>query len=869
LGVADTALVYTRGPAADEASGEFPDLLDVETKVASSRQLDGPPLATGVSFKLMAVIAQRAPFARGLFARSVVLMLASLPLGCGGNDPEEPGTNVDPVDMQPTPPPPSTPVPTPAATPVAEVPPPLVRPIQPTPELPKLNCANPLAGINCDDGSACNGLEQCAPSNASADANGCVKGNPIVCATGSTCTAATGQCSSCSTTSDADGDGHLSTTCGGDDCDDTSADRHPGRAELCDGVDNDCSGAIDDGASSSCSAPQGGTASCSAGACKTACNVAGQVTDGATCFAPGSCVGVTSCGAGSCVATLDSYQCSCPEGYTGSGTQSCVDVDECATNNGGCAQLCNNAVGASSCECSTGFALAADGKGCTALPPTGNPCDGITACLPGECVAQGQGYDCVCPQGYTDTGSACVDTDECALANGGCADGCANEPGSFRCSCSGSNSLGADGFSCRPFAWGDASSIVWRGVGFSFDLAMNDDGVAALTWSQADSMVGVGCWGAVSYPSVDTGRFVWQPGERIAGMQDDGSVDFYSTVYVDGARDVTALWTNRAAEGRGDALWTRDWDGSWGYHSWAVAPRQATQLWGATLFGNRAGAPAALWQRDGQLQVSFAHKDFFYNTWSTPKVVAQPSAGSLGYWTSAAMDKAGAATVAWLEGVANANGVLRYSRSLSDEVWTPAAELDPGHVSPPGRAPVVVADRAGGTHILWQRDNAVHHTKVTADGLTTGVVDLPYSGNIASQPQDLPLRAAAGNFNVTAIWGVGRVEGGSKLVATSWAPSGHWLEPVAVSEDAQEVLQAEVALEPSGRGLIVYLVMGDRGGELWGRYINGTTLDAPVRINDEWTPAAFFKLAMDAKGRVVVAYGGGASPTKVWARRFD
>jgi hypothetical protein len=41
---------------------------------------------------------------------------------------------------------------------------------------------------------------------------------------------------------DADGDGHNSIETGGDDCDDTDPHTYPGAEELCDGVDNDCSG---------------------------------------------------------------------------------------------------------------------------------------------------------------------------------------------------------------------------------------------------------------------------------------------------------------------------------------------------------------------------------------------------------------------------------------------------------------------------------------------------------------------------------------------------------------------------------------------------------------------------------------------------
>lgn len=86
----------------------------------------------------------------------------------------------------------------------------------------------------CRDALFCNGAEECDPSASGADERGCVAGPPA-CTT--MCSEETDACvTDCP---DSDRDGHDEVSCGGDDCDDTDADRFPGNSEICDAADHD------------------------------------------------------------------------------------------------------------------------------------------------------------------------------------------------------------------------------------------------------------------------------------------------------------------------------------------------------------------------------------------------------------------------------------------------------------------------------------------------------------------------------------------------------------------------------------------------------------------------------------------------------
>lgn len=107
---------------------------------------------------------------------------------------------------------------------------------------------------DCASGDACSPVEcregRCValPERSCNDGDAC---------TADRCDPATGGCLFTPVTLDLDGDGHRSPKPGyapgvpgacGDDCDDRSAAARPGGTEVCDGLDNDCNGKVDDGA---------------------------------------------------------------------------------------------------------------------------------------------------------------------------------------------------------------------------------------------------------------------------------------------------------------------------------------------------------------------------------------------------------------------------------------------------------------------------------------------------------------------------------------------------------------------------------------------------------------------------------------------
>lgn len=163
------------------------------------------------------------------------------------------------------------------------------------------------------------------------------------------------------------------------------------------------------------------------------------------------CLNINECARGiadchpfaSCSDTDGSYTCKCGAGYLGDGrgAEGCLDINECKQEEWPCKsafEVCTNVPGSFYCldaKCKLGYKLAADGKTCLDI----NECEVNNGgcALHTTCTDLEGGYECsACPEGFQgDAVTGCVNINECLVNNGGChpTNDCQDVPGTHHC----------------------------------------------------------------------------------------------------------------------------------------------------------------------------------------------------------------------------------------------------------------------------------------------------------------------------------------------------------------------------------------------------------------------------------------------------
>eukprot|EP00057_Strongylocentrotus_purpuratus_P020264 XP_011674738.1 PREDICTED: mucin-like protein isoform X1 [Strongylocentrotus purpuratus] len=157
------------------------------------------------------------------------------------------------------------------------------------------------------------------------------------------------------------------------------------------------------------------------------------------------------CRNGNCTNTYGSFYCTCNEGFLGTGTDSCEDINECVQGANDCQQICYNEEGGYSCACWDGYELDEGGSNCTDVDECST---NSSACGNGMCMNLVGSFNCSCNSGYeiSNDNITCSDINECS-ANPSVCDSengvCTNSMGSYNCSCTPGYELSTDGITCN------------------------------------------------------------------------------------------------------------------------------------------------------------------------------------------------------------------------------------------------------------------------------------------------------------------------------------------------------------------------------------------------------------------------------------
>ena len=608
-------------------------------------------------------------------------------------------------------------------------------------------------------------------------------------------------------------------------------------AEVCDGIDNDCNGDIDDGeiciGGFRCVDSECSTDECVQGRllCDGWCEPApGKCCDGIW-FTGGGCCGDDDCtGVQYCD---DDHLCKEPE---------CTDTAHCPGNYRCADHLCSDT------ECRTGYTRC--GAACDQLP--GVCCEntwytGGDCCHDGGCTGEN-----ICGTDHRCTQPECTATSPCA-GNYKCLDG--------RCSrteCSTDHAL--CGFNCGPMP-GVCCDNTWYTEGDCCnDEACRTDqycGAAHLctTYTCSASTPCPGVLRCVDGTCIDPARNFApnimvdraasgkQLHSALAGLrgggllslwQDARTSDYHvrssqasppgyewsTSVQVDSI-SFGDQGTPSVVTGPSDLVFAA-WSGRDGSIRAAYVARSTDNgaSWGPSeVISGDLDSPkdAAIALGGGRLTVVFTAVASGYRSvyavtsnnwgasWSNPVLIASGESARVGM-PSVAIDADGTSVAVWEEGSSLSEAIYTSRSTDGGRSWSERSRVDPA-LGPWQIRPSLLASRDGEFLLAWDEEYDIYTSRSNDAGLTWGTKVLVFDASHGWRAE--PMLAVADNGNAYIVWD------SYYDIYTAYMPKGStkWTEPARVDDSPEGTQQRRPALAVDAEGIVHVAWEDNRNGE--------------------------------------------------------
>lgn len=236
-------------------------------------------------------------------------------------------------------------------------------------------------------------------------------------------------------------------------------------------------------------------------------------------------------------------------------------------------------------------------------------------------------------------------------------------------------------------------------------------------------------------------------------------------------------------------------------------------------------------------------------SWSTPVAIGDGYGGNSDS-PSSASNELGQMIVAWTTWRYNSSSYIVANRYLPGEGWTGPVVLVE-NTAEKGYA-VVGIDDDGNCVVVWAQEPGIQSRTYTT-GVGWGPV-VPVTPSATQWSYETGL-AVAPDGSAMAIWTENANQAYGPWYASYRPAGGSWEQPIEFQTTADDIMNARLACDGSGKFMVVFTLYSDSRFGVWANmYTPGTGWDKEARIESQTYNAYDLNIAMNRAGEAVVVW---------------